>query len=135
MKLKLKTAPAVKQSTPTATPKKAVKKKPPVKAVKVEEIRRYEIPGLPHSNGPLAHSAPEILASTMDGFTVTMDYGTFTYVWQKLEKEAHHDHQKYPTPNIQRVAEEAVKAFRRTADNMIPGRAPAKKKLVLRVKK
>lgn len=119
----------VVQQPPTSIPdKKTVKKK-------VKEVEPpYFIPGLPLEEGPKNHSPAGVLGDKSGEFVITVDRGTFQYVWEMLEARAHGDHKKFSTPNIQRVTEEAVRAFRNAADHNLPGRAKAKSKPKLKIK-
>lgn len=108
-KLRLK-KPGSNTPTPT-TPVKKTPKKPEVPA----PPKPYEIPGFPRSEGPTATKTPNgILGVEKGHHTVVLDTGTFWYVWQMVEERARLDHQKMSSsmPNVKRVTEETVRAFR-----------------------
>lgn len=114
--------------TPVSNTKQP-KKKPPIKK-KVEEKKPYFIPGYPKEDGPMKYTGEGVLKVTNPEVVITLDRGTFQYVWEMLEARAHTDHQKYgpAVPNIKRVTECAVEAFRNSAEHSFgTPKAPAKK--------
>lgn len=118
--------PAVAEKKPAA--KRVVKKK-----TAPEPVVPYFIPGLPRDKGP--HGFPangNALANKKCEHIITVDAGTFRYLWEMVEANCTERHQKYVSiPNIARVCEEAVRAFRRSSQT---DQTP-KAKIKLRVKK
>lgn len=92
----------------------------------------YSIPGLPLKDGPPPVKQGEgtrLLESVSPLFVITLDAGTFRYVWEMVEGKARRDHQSYTnvSPAIMRVSEEAVRCFRAAAGNSVSRKLRIKK--------
>lgn len=109
-------------------------RKPKVKDKAPEPPKPYTIPGFPIETGPIKYNEREVFALTgSDPFVITLDRGTFQYVWEMLEARARIDHQKYHMmPNVRRVTEESVRSFRNTAKHTLGADEVVKKKLKLK---
>lgn len=137
MRLKVKAKPSTDSPTgPVDKPSIATKQDKASEAKRLKGLLAqevpYEIPDFPRSLGPTSIPLqPDHLAMTSPEYIVTLDAGTFRYVWEMVEDKARLDHQKFRAmKNVKRVSEQAVESFRRSAGV----KAPAKK-LRLKAKK
>lgn len=124
-------------TTPAASPspKLRLKKVQEAKQPKVEpRPSDYPLPGYPKEDGP--RNPPQDVFNDKTGmYSVTMDRGTFWYVWSMVEARARDDHRKYSfNPGFAHVTLDAVGAFRHTYYAQHPKGGKPKPKLRLKGK-